>query len=83
LNRSLPEPARVRRYLLLHKEFDPDEAEMTRTRKLRRSFVEQKYAPLIAAIYGDANEFVTESDVKYRDGRTAMVKTAIQIRTMP
>lgn len=82
LNRTLPEAARVKRYLLLHKEFDPDEAEMTRTRKLRRTFIEKKYADLIAAIYGGKDEFITEAEVKYRDGRTGRVKTAIRIRTL-
>lgn len=81
LNRTLQEAARVKRYLLLHKEFDPDEAEMTRTRKLRRAFIEKKYADLIAAIYGGKDEFVTEAEVKYRDGRTGRVKTAIRIHT--
>ncbi len=82
LNRTLPKAARVKRYLLLHKEFDPDEAEMTRTRKLRRAFIENKYADLIAAIYGGKDAFITEAEVKYRDGRTGTVKTAIRIRTL-
>ncbi len=82
LNRFMPEPARIQRYVLLHKEFDPDEAEMTRTRKLRRAFVENKYAELIAAIYGGKDEFATQAEVKYRDGRKATVKTAILIRTL-
>ncbi|MBI3538582.1 MAG: hypothetical protein HY070_13625, partial [Chloroflexi bacterium] len=82
LNRSLPEKARVKRYVLLHKEFDPDEAEMTRTRKLRRAFVETKYADLIHAIYSGAEQFITEAAVKFRDGRTATIKTEIAIRTL-
>lgn len=82
LNRSLPEAARVKRYLLLHKEFDPDEAEMTRTRKLRRAFIEKKYAELIHAIYSDAQEFITAAEVKYRDGRKATIKTSLRIRTL-
>jgi long-chain acyl-CoA synthetase len=57
----------------------PDEAELTRTRKLRRNFIENRYADLIKAIYGDQKEFATEVPVKYRDGRTGVVKTQTPI----
>src|SRR5208283_3402760 len=51
VNSYLPELSRVKRYMLMHKEFDPDESELTRTRKLRREFMEVRYNPLIEAIY--------------------------------
>ncbi len=80
VNQDLPAHARVRRFSLLHKEFDPDEGELTKTRKLRRSFLELRYKGLIDAAYGHAQKVTTEADVKYRDGRTATIKTEINIR---
>jgi long-chain acyl-CoA synthetase len=82
VNKDLPEGARVRKFSLLHKEFDPDEGELTKTRKLRRSFLEQKYKAMIEAAYSDQPKVSTEAEVKYRDGRTAVIKTDILIRTL-
>ena len=82
VNSYLPELSRVRKFVLLHKEFDPDEAELTRTRKLRREFVEERYRALIQGMYGDADEVEVEASVTYRDGRKGTVKTGIKIRTV-
>lgn len=83
VNRSLPPEARVRRFVLLHKEFDPDEAELTRTRKLRRSTIEARYAELIEALYGEC-EFVTvQAEVTYRDGRASTLETALRVGRAP
>jgi len=79
INRSLPEWARIRKFVNLHKEFDADEAELTRTRKLRRSFVENRYSELIAALYRDDSEYTVEAQVTYRDGRKGVMKTVIHI----
>jgi long-chain acyl-CoA synthetase len=80
VNKSLPERSRMKKFLNLHKEFDPDEAELTRTRKLRRSFVEDRYRELIEALYADRTEVTIESEVKYQDGRKSLMKTPIRIR---
>ncbi len=80
VNSYLPEASRVRKFVLLHKEFDADEAELTRTRKLRRDFVEQRYKDLIDAMYGDRKNVTVEAPITYRDGRKGMVKTAINVR---
>ena len=79
INRTLPPGSRVRRYVNLHKEFDPDEAELTRTRKLRRGFMEERYSELIDAIYSDKSEVPVIAQVKYRDGRIGTIKTTIKI----
>lgn len=79
VNRVLPQATQIRRFANLHKELDPDDAELTRTRKVRRGLVEDRYRELLDAIYGDAPEFRVESEVKYRDGRTGMTRTAIKI----
>lgn len=82
VNQNLPEKAKVKRFSLLHKEFDPDEGELTKTRKLRRSFLEQRYANLINAAYAFENKIITEAEVKYRDGRKSVIKTEMNIRTV-
>jgi long-chain acyl-CoA synthetase len=69
----------VKRFVNLHKEFDADEAELTRTRKLRRTFVEERYRDLVAALYGQGKEYTVEAAITYRDGRKGVIKTAIQI----
>ncbi len=82
VNNYLPEAARVKRFVLLHKEFDPDEAELTRTRKLRREFMERRYKDLIDAMYSDKESVIVEAPVTYRDGRKGVVATAIKVRTI-
>jgi long-chain acyl-CoA synthetase len=80
VNSYLPEQARVKKFVLMHKEFDPDEAELTRTRKLRREFVEKKYEELIRAMYEDVEEVPIQANVTYRDGRQGTVSTTIKVR---
>ncbi len=71
--------AQIRRFLLLHKELDADDQEITRTRKVRRGFVAQKYAALIAALYS-ADEYVkVEAQVTYEDGRTGTIRAEIRL----
>ncbi|MCK4331408.1 MAG: AMP-binding protein, partial [Dehalococcoidia bacterium] len=81
-NSYLPEGARVKRFVLMHKEFDPDEAELTRTRKLRRDFMEARYKDLIDAMYSDRESVTVEAPVTYRDGRKGVVTTAIKVRSV-
>jgi long-chain acyl-CoA synthetase len=80
VNRSLPERSGVKKFLNLHKEFDPDDAELTRTRKLRRRFVEDRYGELIEALYTNRTETKIETEFTYQDGRKAVMKTVIKIR---
>ncbi len=79
VNATLPDWARVRRFVNLHKEFDPDEEELTRTRKMRRTYVEDKYRDLITALYGEEDTYQVEASVTYRDGRRGTIQTTIQI----
>ncbi len=82
VNRTLPEPARVRKFVLLHKEFDADEGEMTRTRKLRRGFLAERYAAIIDALYSDADSVHIRATVTYRDGREAVIDTTLRIQKL-
>ncbi|MBV7539191.1 AMP-binding protein [Duganella sp. sic0402] len=69
----------IHRYLVLHKELDPDDDELTRTRKVRRAFVAEKYAVLIAALYQDKVTQYIETQVKFEDGRSGTVAANLQI----
>ena len=79
VNRGLPDVARIRRVVVLHKEFDADEAELTRTRKLRRSLLEERYRELLDAIYGGADRVTVSAAVVYRDGRRGVVAANVFI----
>ena len=79
VNADLPDAACVRRFLLLHKELDADDAELTRTRKVRRRFIAERYAELIEALYGEADTVAVESRISYQDGRTSTVRHELRI----
>jgi long-chain acyl-CoA synthetase len=70
----------VHRFLVLHKELDPDDDELTRTRKVRRGFVAEKYAVLIEALYGGRTSQFIETQVRFEDGRTGKVAAELPIR---
>jgi long-chain acyl-CoA synthetase len=82
VNESLPEAGRVRRFVLMHKEFDADEAEMTRTRKLRRGFLAERYGDIIEALYSDRETVEVRATVTYQDGREAHIDTEVHIMTV-
>ena len=71
--------SQVRRFLILHKELDPDDDELTRTRKVRRGFIAEKYAVLIDALYGGKTVQHIETQVKFEDGRTGSVAADLKI----
>ena len=72
--------SQIHRFLVLHKELDPDEDELTRTRKVRRSFVAQKYAVLVDALYGGKTSQFIRTQVKFEDGRTGNIEADVKIR---
>jgi len=82
VNGYLPEKSRVKKFAILHKEFDADEAELTRTRKLRRGAMNERYKDLIETIYGGREEVKVEAPVTYRDGRKGVVTTSIKVRQL-
>ncbi len=81
-NSDLPPAARIRRFLLLHKELDADDAELTRTRKVRRRFVAQRYTHIISALYGPDDHLDVETTITYQDGRTAVLQTRLRIEEL-
>ena len=82
VNSTLPEKARINKFLLLYKELDPDDEELTRTKKIRRGFINEKYVKEINALYSDAGELPIETVIRYQDGKTATLRTNLIIRTM-
>lgn len=82
-NEALPASMRVRRFLLLHKELDADDAELTRTRKVRRGFVTERYRDLVDGLYRDADALDVASEVVYQDGRRATVSVRLPVVTLP
>ncbi|MBW2066787.1 MAG: AMP-binding protein [Deltaproteobacteria bacterium] len=79
INQTLPSGARIKRYVNLHKEFSPDDGELTRTRKLRRKFLEKHYKEIIRAIYDEREEVGIEAKFRHRDGRTEVRKAMLKI----
>ncbi|MDO5648452.1 AMP-binding protein [Paracoccus sp. (in: a-proteobacteria)] len=69
----------IHRFLVLHKELDPDDGEMTRTRKVRRAVINDKFADLVAALYDGSRSVYTETEVTYEDGRKGSIKATLQI----
>jgi long-chain acyl-CoA synthetase len=83
INHSLPKIARVKRFVMMVKELDADDDEMTRTRKLRRSFVAERYADLIEALYGTKEEIEVTSEIRYQDGTGFRLQTRVSVRSVP
>lgn len=80
VNRDFPKVAKIRRFVSLYKELDADDDELTRTRKVRRTFVEQRYIEIIEALYdAGLEELKVEADIRYEDGREAKVRTAVRL----
>ena len=85
VNKSLSEDeklknAQIKRFLLLHKELDPDDGEITRTRKVRRKFVAEKYDNLIDALFTGKEAVTVDATFTYEDGRTTTMKADLKIR---
>jgi long-chain acyl-CoA synthetase len=85
VNRSLAEDkvmagAQIRRFLILHKELDADDGELTRTQKVRRGFIAERYAPLIKALYDGSREADIATEVTFEDGRKGVIAARLKIR---
>jgi long-chain acyl-CoA synthetase len=75
--------SQIKHFLLLHKELDADDGELTRTRKVRRRIVADRYDELIEALYSDRDSIEIEANVTYEDGRQAVIKADLKIREVP
>jgi long-chain acyl-CoA synthetase len=81
-NKDLPEAARIAKFTNLYKELDADDDELTRTRKLRRSFVEKRYEDIVNALYSDNDIVHVDTTIKYEDGRESNIRTDMTIRKL-
>lgn len=83
VNTTQPETLRIRRFVNLHKDFDADDGEITRTRKLRRNIIEATYEPLIAALYGGERETVFDAAITYESGERGIIRRTLTISEVP
>jgi long-chain acyl-CoA synthetase len=72
--------AQIKRFLILHKELDADDGELTRTQKVRRGFIAERYAPLITALYDGSKEADISTEVTFEDGRKGVISARVKIR---
>ena len=75
--------SQIQRFVVLHKELDPDDGELTRTRKVRRKFVAEKYSTLVDALYSNQDNVHVETEVTFEDGRKGSIEADIKICDMP
>ena len=71
--------SQIKRYLILHKELDADDGELTRTRKVRRQYIIEKYGDLVSALYSDTTKVEVEAKVTFEDGRTGKIRANVAI----
>jgi len=79
INRDLPPIARIKKFVNLYKEFDADDDELTRTRKLRRAFVEERYKDIVHGLYFDLKNVYMDTNITYEDGRVVHIKTDLKV----
>lgn len=79
MNKDLPSAARVRKFVNLYKEFDADDDELTRTRKLRRAFVEMRYKEIVDALYSPTEVVHMDTNITYEDGRVVHIRTDLKV----
>jgi len=82
VNGTLPAAARIHKFVLLYKELDADDEELTRTRKVRRAFVEDRYREVIAALYGEAPEVRIDTTIRFQDGKVSHIRTTLLVRRL-
>jgi long-chain acyl-CoA synthetase len=80
VNRTLPAGLQIQRFVCLHKEFDADDGEITRTRKIRRNVVESRYAPIIEAIYSNQKTVLMKAQVSYETGEVGVIERTLAVR---
>jgi long-chain acyl-CoA synthetase len=80
VNRTLPEGLHLKRFVCLHKEFDADDGEITRTRKIRRNVVEDRYAPIIHAIYDNQESVLMKAQITYETGEVGVIERTLSVQ---
>jgi len=83
VNKTLPDPAKIRKFVNLYKEFDADDDELTRTRKIRRSFVEERYKDIVNALYSETDTIHMNTNITYENGKVVKIKTDLRVAEVP
>jgi long-chain acyl-CoA synthetase len=74
--------SQIHRFVILHKELDADDGELTRTRKVRRGFIGEKYATIVEALYSGVETCLVEAQVRFEDGRTGKIRAELPINAV-
>lgn len=82
VNAALPEAVQIRRYIILNRAFSADDGELTRTLKIRRRLIEQRYAGVIEALYGSGIETTVPTEIRYADGRVVQSEMAVRVASL-
>jgi long-chain acyl-CoA synthetase len=82
VNATLPEPQRIRDFILLYKELDADDEELTRTRKVRRGVINEKYSGIIEAIYRGERAIPVDTTIAFQDGTRQRIRTTLRVVSM-
>ena len=77
VNETLPEAHRIKKFLLLYKQLDADDGELTRTRKVRRGVIREVYSDIISGLYSDTTSIPVDTNITFQDGTTSRVKTSL------
>ncbi|MCR6732773.1 MAG: hypothetical protein NVV83_01110 [Afipia sp.] len=80
VNTTLPEGLQLRQFVCLHKEFDADDGEITRTRKIRRNVVEERYKPIIDAIYDRQTTVLMKAQISYESGEVGVIERTLSVQ---
>ena len=83
MNKDLPPVAKIKKFINLYKEFDADDDELTRTRKLRRAFVEDRYKDIVNGLYSDIDHVHMDTTITYEDGRVTHIKADLKVVEVP
>jgi len=79
VNKTLPKKQRIKKFVLLYKEFDADDDELTRTKKLKRNYVVEKYSEIVEAMYSDKKNINIDTEIKLQDGGKQKIKTNLKV----
>ena len=82
VNNSLPASQRLKKFVLLYKELDADDGELTRTQKVRRNVIAERYGEIIEALYSNAEKIDIDTSIQLQDGGTQRVKTVMHVEDM-
>ena len=82
VNETLPDAQKINKFVLLYKELDADDGELTRTRKVRRSVIADKYSDIIESLYSNADMVDIDTVITFQDGSNSRIKTQLKVATL-